>query len=56
MYIDVNTRIFLVFEMRLRMNEFDHRILSLLTKQRETPEKFRDPFLEGLKGGGHFDG
>ena len=37
---DVNTRIFLGFEMQIGMNEFDHRILSLPKQQREMPEKF----------------
>ena len=38
---DDTTGIFHVFEMRIRMNEFDHRILALLEQQRERPEKFR---------------
>ena len=38
---DDNTGIFHVFEMRIGMNEFDHRILALLEQQRERPEKFR---------------
>lgn len=32
---DDNTRIFLVFEMRIAMNEFDDRILALLMQQQE---------------------
>ena len=35
---DDNIGIFHVFEMRIGINEFDHRILSLLKQQRETPE------------------
>ena len=34
---DDNTRI-LLFEMRIGMNEFDHRILGLLRQERERPE------------------
>ena len=30
----------LVLELRMGMNEFDHRILSLPKQQREMPEKF----------------
>ena len=36
---DDNTRISHVFEMRIGMNEFDHRILALLKQHRERPEK-----------------
>ena len=36
-----NTGIFLVFEMQIGMDEFDHRILALLKQQRQRPEKFR---------------
>ena len=38
---DDNTGIFHVFEMRIGMYEFGHRILALLEQQRERPEKFR---------------
>ena len=30
---------FSVFEMQIRMNEFDHRVLALLVQQRERPER-----------------
>ena len=36
---DVNTRIFLVIEMRIGMNGFSHHILLLLKQQQERPEK-----------------
>ena len=39
MFDDDNTGIFHVFEMRVGMNEFDHRVLALLKRQRERPEK-----------------
>ena len=39
--VDDNTGISYVFEMRIGMNDFDHRILALLKQQRERPEKFR---------------
>ena len=37
-----NTGIFHVFELRIEMNEFDHRsfFISPLKQQRERPEKF----------------
>ena len=38
---DDNTGIFHVFEMRIGMYEFDHRVLALLEQQRERPEKLR---------------
>ena len=42
MMINDNTGIFHLFELRIGMNEFDHRsFLSLLKQQRERPEKFR---------------
>ena len=37
---DDNARIFHVFEIKIGMNEFDHRILALLKQQRERPESF----------------
>ena len=37
---DDTTRI-LVFEVRIGMNEFNHRILAQLKKQQEGPESFR---------------
>ena len=43
---DDDKGIFHVFELRIRMNEFDHRsFLSLLKQQRERPEKFRPEFV-----------
>ena len=37
---DDNTRIFLVFEMRIEMSEFAHRILALLMQRQERLEFF----------------
>ena len=37
--VDGNSGIFHVFEMRVGINEFDHRILALLKQQGERPQR-----------------
>ena len=40
-FLDDNTGIFHVFEMRIGMNEFDHRILAVPKQQRQRPENLK---------------
>ena len=41
--VDDDTGIFHVFEMRIRLNEFDRRILALLKQPWERPERHLNP-------------
>ena len=41
--VDDDPGIFHVFEMRIRLNEFDHRILALLKQPWERPERHLNP-------------
>ena len=41
--VDDDPGIFHVFEMRIRLNEFDHRILALLKQLWERPERHLNP-------------
>ena len=40
-FLDDNTGIFHVFEMRIGMNEFDHCILAVPKQQRQRPENLK---------------
>ena len=43
MKLDDNSGVFHVLEMRIGMNEFDHRLLALLKQHRERPERAFEP-------------